>query len=772
MSTRINTRTPEPLRPTSTSTPGEQPGTGSPPPPTRSTPAQGTPTVNINRSTVEVAVAPAAAPRPAPTRGTEVAQRPEVLPQPTGTLRLGDRGDHVKLFQSYLEVYTQKRLPGGTDGVYGRETEALVRDFQRINKMGVDGVAGPETLQRMGFMLPDVHLRVESTAQQPTADQLVFLVAKQLGWGNHDAMRGWIHNELAVTGALVRPQGDTNRNGLSEFSINMPAATYRYLDFEYRRLTNEKLTFGVAPQRQVEDGVHANVPRLDTRPQTPAVEQPRLERYDPSLFDRARDFLRDMGVLGNIESANRQVRDMFDNARRNGAAAFNGLTEDLSRKIESDLAWAKQNPNNPLAQALLAVGSVGGPVNDYLRGVEDFYTRVGGVPGTLGGLATGIATGVASPLIAVGTDVSPEHRRRAVGNTLIDLMGGAVLGPAGDAAGAALMRRFPGLNQVLNTPIPTPGRAGAQFSQQQAERLAVEIGNLSPTEMESLAGALRQRGVPDDVLQQARRIQDESRARWQAPEDAVGMAAPARPYTGPYNASSRSLEQLWRERAQRKPFTGETQAEAATRVSAAEMELLNRADGYMGSLRRERISVAQDEAVYGPAGNMHIMANHGPDIPVRQPRLPNGQPDFNARDANGALLRTLEGRVLHNPAGGVNVPAWSGAASTNAAFKWSNDAVMNRVINSYVEQNWDRIASDLALFGKHAGTFDSKLVGDLTGTGASAAGVGFAQNQAGRLVEQQTNLGLIVIEAMPGDPTGRGWFVKTAYPNYTGAAAR
>jgi hypothetical protein len=728
--------------------------------------------VNFNRSSFEVAAAPTTTARSAPTRGTQVAQSPEVLPRPTGTLSLGSRGDHVKLFQSYLEVFTQKRLPGGTDGVYGRETESLVRDFQSINKMKVDGVAGPETLQRMGFMLPDVNLRVESTARNPTPDQLVFLVSKQLGWGNHEAMRGWIHNELAVSGALARPQGDTDRNGRHEFSINMPASTYRYLAFEYRRLTDQSLTPGVAPRKQVEDGVPANVPRLDTRPQTPTVEQPRLERYDPSLFDRARNFLRDMGVLGNIESANRQVRDMFDNARRNGLAAFNGLTEDLSRKIESDIAWAKQNPNNPLAQAMLAVGSAGGPVNDYLRGVEDFYTRVGGVPGTLGNLATGIATGVASPLIAVGTDVSPEHRRQAVGNTLIDLMGGAVLGPAGDAMGAALMRRFPGLNQVLNTPIGAGGRTGTQLTQQQAERLAVEVGQLSPTELESLAGALQQRGVPNDVLQQARRIQDESRARWQVPEDMVGMAAPPRPYTGPYDASTRSLEQLWRERGQRKPFTGETQAEAATRVSAAESELIERADGVIGSLRRERISVAQDELVYGPVGNMHIMANHGPDIPVRQPRLPNGQPDYNARDANGNLLRTLEGRVLHNPAAGVNVPAWSGAASTNAAFKWSNDTVMNRVINNYIEQNWDRIASDLALFGRHADAFDAKVVGDLTGTGSTAVGVGFAPNHAGKVVEQQTNKGLIVIEALPGDPTGRGWFIKTAYPNYTGAGAR
>ncbi|MCM3182020.1 peptidoglycan-binding protein [Priestia megaterium] len=34
----------------------------------------------------------------------------------------------------------------GTDGIFGANTEAAVRNFQKDNKLAVDGIAGPNTL--------------------------------------------------------------------------------------------------------------------------------------------------------------------------------------------------------------------------------------------------------------------------------------------------------------------------------------------------------------------------------------------------------------------------------------------------------------------------------------------------------------------------------------------------------------------------------------------------------------------------------------------------
>jgi hypothetical protein len=52
------------------------------------------------------------------------------------TLRLGDKGDDVKLLQAAVMAH---------DGVYGPQTEQAVRDYQRANLLTVDGICGPQT---------------------------------------------------------------------------------------------------------------------------------------------------------------------------------------------------------------------------------------------------------------------------------------------------------------------------------------------------------------------------------------------------------------------------------------------------------------------------------------------------------------------------------------------------------------------------------------------------------------------------------------------------
>jgi hypothetical protein len=52
------------------------------------------------------------------------------------TLRLGSTGEHVTTLQRALMVH---------DGIYGRTTEAVVRDYQAANGLTVDGICGPRT---------------------------------------------------------------------------------------------------------------------------------------------------------------------------------------------------------------------------------------------------------------------------------------------------------------------------------------------------------------------------------------------------------------------------------------------------------------------------------------------------------------------------------------------------------------------------------------------------------------------------------------------------
>ena len=63
------------------------------------------------------------------------------------TIRKGSKGDDV--------TYCQERLkalgfdPGTIDGKFGSKTKAAVEAFQRANGLGVDGVVGPLTWEKL-----------------------------------------------------------------------------------------------------------------------------------------------------------------------------------------------------------------------------------------------------------------------------------------------------------------------------------------------------------------------------------------------------------------------------------------------------------------------------------------------------------------------------------------------------------------------------------------------------------------------------------------------
>lgn len=102
--------------------------------------------------TVTVTATPTAAPTvqiiTASPRPTQVWTVPPVVvtatPTDDGTLRNGDTGDKVRALQQQLKnlgYYT-----GSVDGDFGSGTEEALREFQRVNGLSVDGVAGRQTL--------------------------------------------------------------------------------------------------------------------------------------------------------------------------------------------------------------------------------------------------------------------------------------------------------------------------------------------------------------------------------------------------------------------------------------------------------------------------------------------------------------------------------------------------------------------------------------------------------------------------------------------------
>jgi N-acetylmuramoyl-L-alanine amidase len=62
-------------------------------------------------------------------------------------VRMGDRGNIVYILQAAL--FANGYNVGSLDGIFGAVTDAAVRSFQRNNGLTVDGIAGPNTWERL-----------------------------------------------------------------------------------------------------------------------------------------------------------------------------------------------------------------------------------------------------------------------------------------------------------------------------------------------------------------------------------------------------------------------------------------------------------------------------------------------------------------------------------------------------------------------------------------------------------------------------------------------
>ncbi len=71
------------------------------------------------------------------------------MPYPTITMKVGDRGDHVKQLQAGLNRDYPAYSKLVVDGIFGPATESVIREFQRRAGLPVTGVAGPETLAKL-----------------------------------------------------------------------------------------------------------------------------------------------------------------------------------------------------------------------------------------------------------------------------------------------------------------------------------------------------------------------------------------------------------------------------------------------------------------------------------------------------------------------------------------------------------------------------------------------------------------------------------------------
>jgi peptidoglycan hydrolase-like protein with peptidoglycan-binding domain len=65
------------------------------------------------------------------------------------TLRLGDAGAEVRALQDVLNFHIRRLAPIAVDGRFGPKTQSRVIEFQRANRLGDDGVPGPNTNNKL-----------------------------------------------------------------------------------------------------------------------------------------------------------------------------------------------------------------------------------------------------------------------------------------------------------------------------------------------------------------------------------------------------------------------------------------------------------------------------------------------------------------------------------------------------------------------------------------------------------------------------------------------
>ena len=70
-------------------------------------------------------------------------------------LQKGSKGDDVKKLQSRLIELGYICGTGTADGIYGNGTYNSVKDFQRLNGLSVDGIAGQNTLTALYSANPE-----------------------------------------------------------------------------------------------------------------------------------------------------------------------------------------------------------------------------------------------------------------------------------------------------------------------------------------------------------------------------------------------------------------------------------------------------------------------------------------------------------------------------------------------------------------------------------------------------------------------------------------
>ena len=125
--------------------------------------------------------------------------------------KYGSRGSEVRTIQEKLKRWGYYK--GNVDGIYGSQTTAAVKSFQRKNGLTVDGIAGTNTLRAMGIYTSS---NTSSSSSSQSSD--VNLLARLI----YGEARGEPYTGQVAVGAVV-----LNRVRSSKFPNTIAGVIYQ-----------------------------------------------------------------------------------------------------------------------------------------------------------------------------------------------------------------------------------------------------------------------------------------------------------------------------------------------------------------------------------------------------------------------------------------------------------------------------------------------------------------------------------------------------------------
>ena len=129
--------------------------------------------------------------------------------------KYGSRGSEVTQIQTKLKRWGY--YSGSIDGIYGSETLAAVKYFQRKNGLTVDGIAGDKTLKAMGIMNSSGNSSSSSSSSNSNSNN-VNLIAKAI----YGEARGEPYVGQVAVGAVIM-----NRVKSSSFPNTVAGVIYQ-----------------------------------------------------------------------------------------------------------------------------------------------------------------------------------------------------------------------------------------------------------------------------------------------------------------------------------------------------------------------------------------------------------------------------------------------------------------------------------------------------------------------------------------------------------------